>query len=307
MKKLFFFALAAACAVSGNAFDFEDNTTWIVSGNYNNRSYKAAKRLQPTADGKLECSIPCLWGEFKLIPGTETDGSFTAYPDTQVGAGENALEVGKSYQAVLYTPDDKEAGKEAPAFMNINSTSWVTLKNATLTFDPQSLTVTANGTPDNRLWVVSKAYNQNSDLSGLPVMESDGNGLYKGVFDFTGVAQFKVVAEAFNPKFCIPNSSSAEAFNADNYSERRAISRLYWSSSSKNLAAELTGIYTVCLDTKSMEIWLDEGDTTSEISAIADNCGEAVYYNLQGVQIDRPSAGMYICRKGNKVSKVILP
>ena len=31
---------------------------------------------------------------------------------------------------------------------------------------------------------------------------------------------------------------------------------------------------------------------------------EAEYYNLQGVRVDNPSAGLYIRRQGNKATKV---
>lgn len=33
----------------------------------------------------------------------------------------------------------------------------------------------------------------------------------------------------------------------------------------------------------------------------------AVYYNMQGVRVDNPAAGLYICRRGNTATKVMLP
>jgi hypothetical protein len=54
---------------------------------------------------------------------------------------------------------------------------------------------------------------------------------------------------------------------------------------------------TVCL-TKSVE---------SIISSIVSNESEnATYYNLQGVKVDQPSAGLYIEVIGNQVRKVII-
>lgn len=38
----------------------------------------------------------------------------------------------------------------------------------------------------------------------------------------------------------------------------------------------------------------------------ADNDAPAVYYNLQGVRVDNPANGVYIVRKGNKTSKVLV-
>lgn len=43
----------------------------------------------------------------------------------------------------------------------------------------------------------------------------------------------------------------------------------------------------------------------SGISGIeADSCDKAVYFNLQGVRVDNPAAGLYLRRTGNKVEKV---
>ncbi|MDD5839765.1 MAG: hypothetical protein PUC94_06960, partial [Bacteroidales bacterium] len=54
-------------------------------------------------------------------------------------------------------------------------------------------------------------------------------------------------------------------------------------------------------------IWDGTEPTTGVDSIEADGADdEAVYYNLQGVRIDNPGPGLYICRQGNKVTKVLL-
>lgn len=51
----------------------------------------------------------------------------------------------------------------------------------------------------------------------------------------------------------------------------------------------------------------DNGDDQTAITDIdADNDAPAEYYNLQGVRVDNPTAGIYICRKGDKTSKVVI-
>lgn len=51
----------------------------------------------------------------------------------------------------------------------------------------------------------------------------------------------------------------------------------------------------------------ENGNTSIVDSFIGnDNEAEAEYYNLQGVRVMNPGHGLYIVRKGNKVSKVIL-
>lgn len=41
-------------------------------------------------------------------------------------------------------------------------------------------------------------------------------------------------------------------------------------------------------------------------SIVSDSDAPAEYYTLQGVRVDRPTPGIYICRKGSKVTKVII-
>ena len=39
---------------------------------------------------------------------------------------------------------------------------------------------------------------------------------------------------------------------------------------------------------------------------MSDSEGQAEYYTLQGIRVDNPTAGIYLCRKGSKVTKVII-
>lgn len=58
---------------------------------------------------------------------------------------------------------------------------------------------------------------------------------------------------------------------------------------------------TFVLDTHTLTITESNG---SGINDITINMAPAVYYNLQGVRVDNPNAGVYIVKQGNKVSKV---
>ncbi len=49
-----------------------------------------------------------------------------------------------------------------------------------------------------------------------------------------------------------------------------------------------------------------KGDKTTGVAEILDSEAPAEYYNLQGVRVADPSNGIYIVRKGNKVSKVLV-
>lgn len=49
-----------------------------------------------------------------------------------------------------------------------------------------------------------------------------------------------------------------------------------------------------------------KGDKTTGVSEIIETEAPAEYYNLQGVRVANPSNGIYIVRKGNNVSKVVV-
>lgn len=65
------------------------------------------------------------------------------------------------------------------------------------------------------------------------------------------------------------------------------------------------GSYKVVADLKNMKVTLSEPAGVDDIN-IDDVDATPVYYNLQGVRVDNPSAGMYIVVRGNKVTKEIV-
>lgn len=58
----------------------------------------------------------------------------------------------------------------------------------------------------------------------------------------------------------------------------------------------------VASEVKSVKV----GITTALSELEADAAAKAVYYNLQGVRVDNPAAGLYIRKQGDKVTKVII-
>lgn len=65
------------------------------------------------------------------------------------------------------------------------------------------------------------------------------------------------------------------------------------------------GSYKVVADLKNMKVTLSAPSGVADID-IDDVDATPVYYNLQGVRVDSPSAGMYIVVRGNKVTKEIV-
>ena len=63
------------------------------------------------------------------------------------------------------------------------------------------------------------------------------------------------------------------------------------------------GAYKLILNTNDMTLTVT---TPSGVEAIEAEDAPAVYYNLQGVEVANPSNGLYIVKRGNKVSKVMV-
>lgn len=85
-------------------------------------------------------------------------------------------------------------------------------------------------------------------------------------------------------------------------------------ASAENAASEIVpytvakaGLYNITADFNNAwpAITLSESISTGvDNISVAD--GEAEYYNLQGIRVSEPKAGVYIRRQGNSVSKVVL-
>ncbi|MDE6755708.1 MAG: hypothetical protein K2J66_01030 [Muribaculaceae bacterium] len=65
------------------------------------------------------------------------------------------------------------------------------------------------------------------------------------------------------------------------------------------------GNYKVVADLRNMKVSLTPIVTSVDMID-TDEDAEAVYYNMQGIRVDNPSAGLYIVVRGNKVTKEIV-
>lgn len=66
--------------------------------------------------------------------------------------------------------------------------------------------------------------------------------------------------------------------------------------------AEVCGAWEV----KNIEVKADKKGEQGIDSAIIDENAPAVYYNLQGVRVENPTEGLYICVQGKKATKVMI-
>lgn len=78
------------------------------------------------------------------------------------------------------------------------------------------------------------------------------------------------------------------------------------SDHSKAWIVEKAGTYTMKFDLNSMTLNVTPTGSTGAVDLVVDENAPAEYYNLQGVRVYDPAGGLYLVRKGGKVSKVMI-
>lgn len=71
-----------------------------------------------------------------------------------------------------------------------------------------------------------------------------------------------------------------------------------------NLFTTLTGEQTIVFNYDEMTLYFDKDSGIESIES-SDNA-PAVYFNLQGVKVSNPENGIFIMKKGDKTSKVVI-
>lgn len=78
------------------------------------------------------------------------------------------------------------------------------------------------------------------------------------------------------------------------------------SDHSKAWTVEKAGTYTLKFNLNDWTLNVTPAGSTGSIEIVTDANAPAEYYNLQGVRVYDPAGGLYLVRKGGKVSKVMI-
>ncbi|MDE6418347.1 MAG: hypothetical protein K2K49_03975, partial [Duncaniella sp.] len=70
--------------------------------------------------------------------------------------------------------------------------------------------------------------------------------------------------------------------------------------------ASMNDMLTSKTSTESVTIMISELDPSGLVNIAADQNAPVEYFNLQGMKVENPAAGLYIKRQGNTVTKVVL-
>lgn len=124
-------------------------------------------------------------------------------------------------------------------------------------------------------------------------------GEYQGGVDPTYPAKIYMVGTINNTSWATstglePNTAENGVYTWNSANQVDAMGAQSW--------AAPTGTYTTVLDLKNMTVTMSVPSSVTDIVAEGDDT-PAVYYNLMGVRVDNPSTGVYIVRRGDKVTK----
>ncbi|MCM1377346.1 MAG: hypothetical protein NC097_03420 [Clostridium sp.] len=277
MKKLLLSLAVLATATSVSA------AQWAVVGGYNNWSLETAKQMEEKETGIFQCTIESLSSGFKIVDVENNNW------DIQYGAQSS------SDLLVVNEPMQLKGKVDGIDPANIDFANMVTtVNNAVCVFNTNDYTLTINGDvvvayPD--LWITGSMYSWNAPGEGASVAMTQNDGIYIATIDFGDTpSEFKIVGRGWGPDFC-----AAEENNLLSLNEEVTLVR-----GGKNIKTNITGIHDVTFNINTLRIKVT-GESAVELNVEENET--PVYYNLQGVQVVNPQNGLYIVKRGNKVTK----
>lgn len=264
---------------------------WAVVGSYTepNWNFEASTLFEGDGD-ELTCTIDKLVSSFKIV-------------DVEVGWDS---QLGTSTLVTIGTPvvlEGKIDGKDAP---NINfGDNILAVNNAKVTFvvSTKTLTITSDdvtkGYPE--LFVTGSFCSWDAPGTGASVKctVDETTGIYTATLELgeSGDVKFKVAGAGWSNEIAGGAEVTADA-------------AVKVTLGGQDLSTTLTGEQTLTYNANTMMMTFGDPALTMVEDGInnvvVENNAEAVYYNLQGVRVANPQGGIFIVKRGNEVSKVLV-
>lgn len=282
MKKLLLSAASVAMSLSAMAM------TWVMPGTYQN--WKLENNIFTEENGVLTQTIPDLYSNFKIVAyegGSNWDNSW--------GSNGNTVENGVAYEMTKGGGDAFMAGGDE----NLH------YYNAKVTVTPDDInnptTVTilieaeSVSAPADEWFLVGEpplAWNFDG-----PKFEKGENGVFTLAYNGTITSSFKVVK---NAAWSNSYSTKGEVVLDTEYTLEGPGDPLDNMTPAEGPWENPTFTLTVGDDVK-LKVTAEQG----AIENIEADNAPAVYFNLMGVRVENPENGLFICKRGNQVTKVI--
>lgn len=224
-------------------------------------------------------AVPGYFGIMELV-NSEQARWFMAASDTQINA------VGSYLCAV-------EGDASTENFYN-NLTG-----ELTFTFDPATLTLVVSGEVeeiDYTQWSL-KVLGGFNDWDGAPfTLKEDGTVIVTNVA--IGTTPFKLVKYKGDEEIWLSTGGEVAV--------NETITLLHENENMTIAGASEDEEFDVFFDAASNQMKITKSVPTGIESVISDSDAAVEYFNLQGMRVDNPAAGMYIHRQGNHVTKVFV-
>lgn len=283
MKKLLLSAASVAMSLSAMAM------TWVMPGTY--QGWKLESNIFTEENGVLTQTIPDLYGDFLIVPYEESQADWWS---EKWGGSDETIENGVTYNMVKGGDNVVLAGNN------------VHYKNAKVTVTPDdinnpttvSILIEAESveTADDQWFLVGDTP-LTWDFNTCPKFEKGENGVWTLPYTGTITATFKVVK---NAAWSNAYSTKGEIALDTEYTLDGPADPIDNMKPAAGPWENPTFTLTVGDDVK-----LKVTTGTGAIENIEADDAPAVYYNLMGVRVENPENGLFICKRGNQVTKVI--
>ncbi len=282
MKKLLLSAASVAMSLSAMAL------TWTMPGTYQN--WKLENNIFTEENGVLTQTIPDLYGDFKIVgyegtPAWSNEWCSNGSPVENnvayemVKGGGNALMAGTDENLHYYN------AKVTVTMDDINNPSTVSIL-----IEAESVS-----SPDEA-WFLVGATPLEWNFDG-PKFEKGENGVWTLAYTGTITDNFKIVK---NGAWANSYSTKGEIALDTEYTLDGPADPIDDMKPAAGPWENPTFTLTVGDDVK-----LKVTTGTGAIENIEADNAPAVYYNLMGVRVENPENGLFICKRGNQVTKVI--
>ena len=295
MKKLLLLAAGALMGLSASA-------QWAVVGNYCDWSFQSASTFSGEGD-VLTCEIDHLNTGFKIVDITNDNW------DVQYGTA-TPIELNKTY--VL---DAKDGGPD-PADMAF-ADNVLAVNKAFVTWNPSTAEFKVTGEAEEQvvdnstIYLIGQPNDWGINNDSYP-LHSVAEGVYEAVFNIAAgegiYFRFYTALGNWGGDGALPSIGPLPNDNTNvpvEFTDGVFEGTCEPGKGSWNLTSWDGGEITFLVDMNNWKVVFTVGNAGIEELA-SDNNAPAVYYNLNGVKVNNPEKGIYLVKKGNKTSKVIV-
>lgn len=308
MRKIFLSIVMAVAGSSMALAETDPAVLYMIGGATDGIwDWNQATEMQPVAgqEGSYSYTGPLKASDFKIYPERDDQWSGKAayHPETE---NCEISKTGVASDKIVLTneQDYKWMVKDAGVY--------------TITVNIDAMTISATYVGESEqpktLYLIGDVCGWSIDNPTPCKSEGDNVYVYTGEFQAGWIFQAMREKGNWGADFIVPTDAttletpSGSVTATVNIPEAGLENNACQSSSDHTKAwfVEKTGTYTLKFNLNDWTLNVTPNGSTGGIEIVTDANAPAEYYNLQGVRVYDPAGGLYLVRKGGKVSKVMI-